>query len=199
MNTATESNPTEALAPLLASLGVTLEASSPSPGVDPAEGKDGKPWPHIAYTVTVYRHGKRVWSGPYKLGVGHVKYPAPPTYPQTFPRGVWRDEADEVAGVLARNRYASIFPEPYAKAATYFANLQKVVPTLPNVLGSLLMDGSAYFDGERFQEWAENLGYSSDSIKAKALFDTCDAIGRDLARAFSREELAQLRELAREL
>lgn len=194
MNTNEQSH-TQAFAAYLSGLGVTLEASAPSPGVYPADGKDGRQWPYIAYTVTVYRNGRRVWSGPYKLGVGLVKYPKPPTYPQTFPRGEWREEAESVALDLSRNRYAFIYPETHARAAAYFARQQKVSPALPDVFGSILMDGSAYFDGERFEEWADNLGLSSDSIKAKAIYDTCDAIGRDLARAFSREELETLRNI----
>jgi hypothetical protein len=61
---------------------------------------------------------------------------------------------------------------------------------------SLLSDGSAFFDGHRFEDWADELGYSSDSIKAKETFETCDRIGRDLARFLSRDELESLREWA---
>ena len=81
-----------------------------------------------------------------------------------------------------------------ASAAAKLAKAHKVAPKLDGVMRSLLSDGSAYFDGLRFEEWASEYGYSSDSIKAKETFEACDRIGRDLSRALSRDELAGLRE-----
>ncbi len=84
----------------------------------------------------------------------------------------------------------------WANTAAKLATNQGVAPKLDDVVSSLLLDGSAFFDGERFEDWAANFGYSSDSIKAKETFETCDRVGRDLARHLSRDELAGLREWA---
>jgi hypothetical protein len=84
----------------------------------------------------------------------------------------------------------------WADTAAKIAAAQKVAPKLEDVCHSLLMDGAAFFDGQRFEDWAGDLGYSSDSIKAKETFEECDKIGRALSRALSRDELDALREWA---
>lgn len=200
MNTTTTTN--EAAAAFLAKLGklgVTMEASSPLPGVDPAEKKGERGWAHIRYTVTLARNGKAFWSGPYKLGTGHVKWPSEPElmvgkYLRPF---MGKDEA--LRAVWAKRGNRRLIAEDEAKAAAGLAYVQKVAPTLDSVLGSLLSDGSCHFDGERFEDWCSNYGYSDDSIKAKDIFDTCEAIGKDLRRAFSLAEIEELRELSRDL
>lgn len=71
-------------------------------------------------------------------------------------------------------------------------------PKPADVLHSLLSDGDAYFDSLTFEEWAANLGFDPDSRKAEAAYRACDETGRRLARMFSPDELAQLREAASE-
>jgi hypothetical protein len=94
-------------------------------------------------------------------------------------------------------RYAQFTDKQlWSATAAKLAKKQKVTPKLEDVCHSLLLDGSAFFDGQRLEEWASDFGYSDDSIKAKEIFETCDRIGRDLARALSRDELAGLREWA---
>lgn len=44
-------------------------------------------------------------------------------------------------------------------------------PTLKDILYSLQSDASAV--GENFEEWCNNLGYSSDSIKAMEIYKAC--------------------------
>lgn len=190
------------LATLAASLGVTLESSSPTAGVDKDKGADGKPhnWPHIRYTVTLSRNGRAFWSGPYKLGTGHVKRPATMAdllkHDRMRLRFSWNHLEHSAQYRQNTGRNVTFLPDIEANIAAELAAVQKVTPKLPDVLHSLLMDGSAYFDAQRFEDWAADLGYSDDSIKARETFDACDRIGRDLARAFSKEELAQLRDAA---
>ena len=177
---------TETLAETAARYGITIETSAPRGEVEPAQSKESKPWPHIAYDVTIKRNGKLVWSGPYKLGVGHVK---------GFPHGRlsmydWQrlDPAyeagmkyDETAG---------------ARIAENLAKKQEVTPQLDDVLSSLLMDGVAYFDAQAFEDWCSDYGYDTDSRRAESTWKACDEIGRNLARAFTAQELEELREAA---
>jgi hypothetical protein len=193
------------LAALAASLCVTIESSGPTAGVDTSPGENGKPnhWPHIRYTVTLHRNGRAIWSGPYKLGTGHVKRPATVAEIQGYKLGQ-RQKLGSVLGHLehsaqhfTRNRtHVRLLPDIEADIAASLAAVQNVRPQLDDVLSSLLMDGAAYFDAQRFEYWASDFGYSSDSITARETFDTCDRIGRDLARAFDRDELSALREAA---
>lgn len=48
----------------------------------------------------------------------------------------------------------------------------KTKPTANDVLSSLLLDVQT-IEGQNFSEWAYNLGYSDDSIKALKIYDAC--------------------------
>ncbi len=50
-------------------------------------------------------------------------------------------------------------------------------PTAADVLYSLVADSSAC--DETFDDWASNCGYDSDSIKANALYLTCQRSGKE--------------------
>lgn len=189
---------TEAKTP--AEIGLSLNViSGPRGEVSPQHDTEtGKPlpgWPCIAYTVELLDSRRRVvWTGDFRLGVGHVK----PSLYRERPIGA-RASANEESLIRtwAEKPYAEFTDKQlWADAAACLARMQKVKPSLNDVCCSLLMDGSAFFDGERFEEWAANYGYSSDGIRAKETFETCDRIGRDLLRALSRDELAGLREWA---
>lgn len=174
---------------LATELGVTLQCSAPSAGVDKPRDKEAKPWPHIAYTVTLSRNGREIYSGPYKLGVGHIKIKAPQHFEGQSPKF---DLA--VYNALRNNPHATLKdPMEHANFAAICAKAQKVTPSLPSVLHSLLMDGSAHFDAPSFTEWCSEYGYD-DSISARETWEACCEVGRKLARAFSYSEIEQLRE-----
>lgn len=183
----------ETLATIADRLGITIESSAPRGEVEPAQSKGSKPWPHIAYDVTLKRNGRSVWSGPYRLGVGHV------TIPKRFednPRGLEKDEVYALNTLRAKPYATLADPALAASVAAKLAKVQKVTPKLTDVVYSLLMDGSAYFDAATFEDWCDEYGYDTDSRKAETIWKTCDEIGRNLARAFTLQELGELREAA---
>lgn len=151
-------------------------------------------WPCIEYTVQIMHRHKPVWTGEYRLGVGHVK-PG-----KGMPFSVqYRLTASEESLLMtwqSKPRAQFLNKQLWADTAAKLAKIQKVTPTLNDVCSSLLMDGAAFFDGQRFEDWASDFGYSSDSIKAKETFETCDKIGREFARALSRDQVEGLREWA---
>ncbi len=151
----------------LESLGLTLAVLSGPMG----EVKDN--WPCIAYDVELQRKGRRVWAGPYNLGIGHVKEPK---------LNPWEKGLRHMGDKQKAYRAAEL------------AKAQKVSPKLADVVHSLLLDGSPAFDGLSFEDWASEYGYSDDSIKAKEAYDTCLQTGLALRRAFNEADLAQLRE-----
>jgi len=179
------------------------DSSTPANYLDSAPKPAG--WPCIAYTVELKdARGRVIWSGPYRLGVGHVK---PLPYSELKPlvhafRSKVRMTADEenCSHHWSKGaRFNSKDPRTaqlWAETAAKLADIHGIAPKLNDVCHSLLMDGAAFFDGKRFEEWAGDYGYSADSIKAKETFEACDRIGRDLSRALSRDELAGLREWA---
>lgn len=151
-------------------------------------------WPCIEYTVQLMHRHKPIWTGEYRLGVGHVK--PGKGMPFSVQCRLLREEESLLMTWQSKPHAQFTNKQLWADTAAKLANMQKVAPKLDDVAHSLLSDGSAYFDGQRFEEWASGLGYSSDSIKAKETFETCDRIGRDLSKALSRDELEGLREWA---
>lgn len=66
-------------------------------------------------------------------------------------------------------------------------------PKVADVLRSLIMDASAA--NENFDDWCDNYGYSSDSIKALNTYKACLDTARALRKHFSPDTLRQVREL----
>lgn len=164
-------------------LGITLESSSPLGGVD-------GDWPHIGYQCRIARNGREVWSGPYKLGIGHVQIVDP--YKTRTSALLSVDEKNMLSAMARRPGAQFRDKKLQAFACAKLAFVQKVTPKLPDVLHSLLMDGAAI--DQTFEDWCAELGYSDDSIKARDTFEQCERIGKSLARAFTRAELDELRE-----
>lgn len=151
-----------------------------------------KDWPCIEYTLQLMRDGRPVWTGDYRLGVGHVKAI------QRFGYTIAMSESEKrfLAAWQAKPHANFLDKQLWAETAARLAKAQKVEPKLEDVCHSLLMDGSAFFDGETFEDWCGSLGYDTDSIKAKETFDACDKTGRELMRGLGRDNVKKLREWA---
>lgn len=187
-------NTSKSAADILAS--VEIASTPPVAGVEPAKG-EAKAWPHVSFKITLSRNGREFWSGPYRFGIGHFRPTAAEAaklgsfyYAHKLPAG-----ADSLAAAWARKPYADFRDkELTAAVAVEIAKMRKFAPTVEGVFLSILSDGAAYFDAQTFEEWAGDLGFSPDSISARAIFDECDRTGRAIARAFADDELAVLRE-----
>lgn len=66
-------------------------------------------------------------------------------------------------------------------------------PTLLDVLGSLLLN-TTYF-AEEFDDWCDNTGEDTDSRRAHATWQAIKEENTFLTKAFSKDELSDLREL----
>jgi hypothetical protein len=163
------------LATLAANLGLTLTATNGRGQYDA-----GQSWTSIRFDCTLTRNGREVWSGPYHLGIGHLKNLA---------------TIERANGNLPRNAAPT---RAQLAALTRYSAAERLQPSLADVLASLILDGAAFFDGLTFEEWAPDLGHDTDSRKAEAMFRECDATGRKLARAFKPDELEALRNAAAE-
>lgn len=135
----------------------------------------GEKTPSLNWRVTV---GKLTTD--YQQGYGHI--PAP--YAQKL--GHTRDEQAAIRDAAENGRYTRDAYRGYPTA-------RLPEPSAASVLYSLLFDSEAL--DSPFDEWAEDFGYSSDSISAKATYDACIAIGHQMRRTFTPEQMAELREL----
>lgn len=66
-------------------------------------------------------------------------------------------------------------------------------PTLPDVLGSLLLDTTDF--AEEFYDWCDNTGEDTGSRRAHATYQAIKGENTFLTKAFSKDELSDLREL----
>lgn len=171
--------------------------------VTPARGPDGQAWPHIHYVVVLealaavsgdHEHWRTVWQGDYCLGVGHVD-------PKKTPR-LWHgsfagsdvEAMANLASTWARRPQAAFRDkELWARTAAVLAKHQSVAPALCDVLHSLLLDGSAFFDAQAFEDWCSDLGFNSDSITDHKAYQTCLETGRALTAALGAAEIERLR------
>lgn len=175
----------------LARLGFALECTGPVGHVEPAKGKDGKPWPCIRYQCRLTYGGREIWGGPYSLGIGHVK-------PSERTTASWAMRTDAERSMLAcwtRKPNADFKDKGLqADVAARLAIVQKVKPTLASMLYSLLLDGEAFFSGQTFEEWCGDFGYDTDSRSAEETWRLCDATGRALSKV-PKDDLAKAREI----
>jgi hypothetical protein len=170
----------------LGSSGWSMESSRPASGVE-------DDWPHVAYGVTIKKGGKIVLTTKFKMGVGH------------FLKGITNRACNLSRSQGLENALRTIKNKPHdslvdkdlhARAAQYMAQQRKISPSLADVMHSLLSDGSAYFDGFTFEDWAGEFGYDPDSIKARKMWEACDETGRLISRALGgASEIEALREL----
>ena len=70
----------------------------------------------------------------------------------------------------------------HRKQANKYMPLKPVAPCAADVLYSLILDAEAC--EQSYQDWCDNFGYESDSIKALNTYRACEAIGHELRKVF---------------
>jgi hypothetical protein len=173
----------------LQAIGFTLQIESGPTG----EVHDND-WPCIAYRVRLEYKGKPIHTSPYSMGVGHVKTKVT-TCGTDFSRTLSMNEHSLLLAWQFKPHANFTDKALWASVAAKLAKLQKVVPSLADVMHSLLSDGSPFFDAESFEDWAGNLGYDPDSRKAESIYRECDRTGRAMQGALGAEMVAKLREI----
>ncbi|MFA5378876.1 MAG: hypothetical protein WC455_24195 [Dehalococcoidia bacterium] len=63
-------------------------------------------------------------------------------------------------------------------------------PTTADIMHSLLLDADAA--DQSFNEWCDNYGYDTDSMKAFKTYQTCCEEAVNLKKTFTREQLADM-------
>lgn len=131
--------------------------------------------PSLNWLVTLFRDGTAFMSDiEYSAGLAHC-----PSYKQ----GGFGKDHDVTKAVT----------EECLKGHKHRAAVKRIVPSILDVIHSLLMDGDV--NGQSFEEWASNYGYDTDSRKAEQSYRACLAIESSWRKAFSAADLELLREL----
>jgi hypothetical protein len=173
-------------------LDITATFSAPV-GIVKKDYPTAKGWLCIRYDVILSRNGRKFWSGPYHIGIGHIKPIAART-----PLTLTSTEASLYDAWKKAPSRDYILKAELASMVGKVAVQTKYTPAIADILHCLLMDGSSYFDAQSFEEWCSELGYDSDSRKAEKTFQECQETGRKLSRAFNPMELSHLRNVAQD-
>ncbi len=121
-------------------------------------------WESLNYRVTLLKNGREVMTSDYGMGIAHC-----PAYknPVTFANGK-RDA--HATNVRVRREIED------GRACDRWGFTHKGAPILPDpcdVVYSLFMDAGTAADEGCFENWAQSLGFSTDSRKAEASYREC--------------------------
>jgi hypothetical protein len=145
------------------------------------------------YFETIFTvDGHAVYNGPYSVGSGIVENFLKETRPRLY-KGMFRGRrtiADEE--ILNEVRADTI----RGKTMFHYGSIGRHPIFAPNVVDlaeCLFMDAIGIDAFTTFSEWALELGYSDDSIKAKSTFETCQQISAKMRQALGKdfEKIAQ--------
>ncbi len=118
----------------------------------------------------------------YMQGIGHVKSANKPKNPNDLYRKSLIENQTAETGKLHK----------YAYSDNVFSTMKKhPIPELKDVLYCLLMD-SDVLNHSSFEEWANEFGYDTDSIKANKIYQECLAIALKIKAMFTSEDLETL-------
>jgi hypothetical protein len=165
---------------ILSAMNVTLAAEFVP--FSQSRNKDEK-GPSLNWKITLRKDGRDVLSCDYMQGCAHC-----PAYNLSVKEAGNRDS-------ILRDNLIRRECETGKTARPALIGGKKIdPPDLADVFYSLLLESSA-IDSGGFADWCAEYGYSEDSIKARAMFDSCIDTALKLRGAFGESTLAQLREL----
>lgn len=170
-------------------------------------------WTAFKFKVTLAHRGK-TFTTSYSLGSGHLEVSSPGMFASWKQNHIpgFTLEIDETGKVWAihsngKYRYRHEFRRTnhsensplwstivYSGSKDINPTFRIPPPDIESVLNSLVMDGSALFDGEPFEDWCMNFGYESDSRKAHKIYKKCLDIGHNLNKLLGTSLAQQLRE-----
>jgi hypothetical protein len=166
--------------------GLTAKYTLDRPYYDPKND-----WNAVQFTVTFLR-GNREFSTSYKYGVGHFPVIKNMRYPPT-PGNMdhWIARKGHVTYIEGCKHY----PSEYAfELAKYALHRKLWLPDMLCVLHSCCRDAITGHDMS-FEEFCSDLGYDSDSITAKNIYDECSGMWHKLRVILSDEKIVEISNL----
>lgn len=141
-----------------------------------------KGWFHWRFTATAPNGA--TYRGGYSAGVGAVAMMAERQgFKAKYPKYGALTEAEFrrlVGGGWQRSRLSLAEESAFAEIKRQWR--KNVSPDVTDIISSLAMDAAN--SDQSFSDWCAEYGYSDDSIKAKAVWETCNEARRFLERAF---------------
>ena len=140
----------------------------------------------INWKVTVKRNSRSLTTD-YMQGIGHLPESIQPTY---WGKKKYREDdlIEYACSTGSVYRYSDVM-DAFIDTKTKLKS-----PTIDEVLYCLIMDADT-INYESFADWADNMGYNSDSIKDKTVYDACIALALQMRGMFSDADMNTLRDL----
>lgn len=181
--------------------------------------ENGNPRRSLNWRVTLQRNGREILTTDYSAGIAHCPGYAAKAAPATFQPHQYRNASGKpYAGTTSIFRYATAaetliqYRESIAAAEcesgfhmeidqfgrgseNTFKRKAKAAAILPDpvdVVWSLVMDSSV-LDESSFEDWANSLGYDTDSRKAESIYRACLEIALKLRNGIGESGLETLR------
>jgi hypothetical protein len=170
---------------IFSTLGLTVTVSAPIGDV-----RDERP--NILYNVTFSKDAKNLVVQ-YRLGVGHVDF-------KKWRQGscnLERLTADEESAIhtIQRNPWAQLKNKAlWASTAAKLARAQKVT-VKPYKVFACVCDESARAHGQSFQDYCDEMGGNSDSIKEKSVYEFLCEQYHKISAMVNRATISKLAEL----
>jgi hypothetical protein len=130
-----------------------------------SRSKDSK-YPNLNWRIDFMHNGKALFSFDYSAGSAHC-----PAYK-------WKKSNYVSPAIKSTAIGHECETGKHAKKGfgdNVFASNKAIIPDYESALYSLVMD-SDVINYSSFSDWAENFGYSGDSIEAKGIYDGCLSI-----------------------
>jgi hypothetical protein len=175
----------EQVAEVLAAAGVAMTAQHVPTTFDPKS----KDWQHIAWRVE-FSSPRGKFSTDYRQGIGHLPAGMVPQSGRYTVDQVERIGFTLSTGLVQPKQKSDMVPRAGAKPLAR--------PDAADVVYSLVMDASAA-DYASFEDWAADMGESTDSRKAEQTFNLCRTIALDLNRVFGAAVVEQLKPIVQEM
>ncbi len=179
------------------SIGLSIEVEGQPQGKVDRDGKNE--WPHVAFMVVLKKGDKTILKQEYRMGTGHFDPKGISKYSISKYMPGNHNKAEDILDIWQRKPFAKfVDQEFFARVVAAVAQHKKIMPKLNDFVHSVIMDGRPYFEHLCFEEWADEYGYDTDSIKANKIYEQCCDIGRQLARGLTKAEIDALAEWASE-
>jgi hypothetical protein len=166
---------------ILADAGISMVAQHVPTTFDPKS----KDWQHVAWRVT-FKSKRGEFSTDYKQGIGHLSI-----YPKSGKLTI--SDIEDIQYALKTGKVHKHVGNSYLPSGKPIP-----APDPANVVSSLILDAGAA-DYAKFEDWAADFGYESDSIKALRIFEACRNTALDLNRVFGAHVVEALREPCNEM
>lgn len=136
--------------------------------------------PSLNWSVTIQRNGRPVLTCDYSAGAAHCP---------SYTRDNLQVTANRIKSECETGTHAlSSMAPPYFRASG-----KPIQPNAVDVVASVMLDASA-LDCAGFADWCADYGYSDDSVKARAIYDSCIAHGLAMRAALGSTAFDSLRE-----